>query len=535
MRTRTALVRKRWLRLGMAIGGCLAILATHPATALPVGAWGADGLPQQAAVTAGVQDGLDTAQDSPEAAGAQVPDTAAAPDTAVAPDTLAAPDTASAPEPVPPSRAQEDEEIRSRLQAVFDRVESLQGVSVRVDAGIVHLGGTVSQSRAADQAAELARSQEGVIFVDDQIQETASVSARLRPTWERLGEIGIGFIAALPLIGVAVIVLLLFSALGSLIGRWRMPQFLHERNPFLQGLVRRLLQVAAVLAGLLIALQILDATALVGAVIGTAGLAGLAFGFAFKDIAENYLAGVLLSFSRPFEKNDHVLVGGFEGKVVRLTARETVLMTLDGNHVQIPNGVVVREAVLNYTRNPRRRFAFGVDVAPETDLPAALDAGIRTLRAMTGVMDEPAPMGVIRELGDSTVGLRFFGWVDQREADFARVQSEAIRLVKTAFDDAGIDMPSPEYRVAMGREEAPAAEPTRPSRREPATVAERVVESEQRDVSVDTTIDEQIEEERRSTGETDLLSQPAADAAEEPAPEGSAGVPSSGEPSSGAP
>ncbi len=497
-------------RLGMALAVCITALAAAPAA----------------------QEGRNTAAaQASDTAAAQAPDTVVGPDTASAADTAQAPDTASAPEPVPPSRAQEDEEIRSRLQAVFDRVESLQGVSVQVDAGIVHLRGTVSQGRAAEQAVELARAQEGVIFVDDQIRETASVSARLRPTWERLGEIGIGFVAALPLIGVAVVVLLLFSALGSVIGRWRAPRFLHERNPFLQGLVRRLLQVAAVVAGLLIALQILDATALVGAVIGTAGLAGLAFGFAFKDIAENYLAGVLLSFSRPFEKNDHVLVGGFEGKVVRLTARETVLMTLDGNHVQIPNGVVVREAVLNYSRNPRRRFAFAIDVAPETDLPGALDIGMQTLRAMTGVMDDPAPLGVIRELGDSTVGLRFFGWVDQREADFARVQSEAIRLVKTAFDDAGIDMPSPEYRVAMGREEAPAREPTRPDPRDLAAAAERVVESEQRDVSVDTTIDEQIEEERRSTGETDLLSQ----SAEGLAPEPPAAASSAAEPSSEAP
>lgn len=87
------------------------------------------------------------------------------------------------------------------------------------------------------------------------------------------------------------------------------------------------------------ALDLLEATALVGAVAGTAGLAGLALGFAFKDIVENYLAGLLLAFQRPFDKNDHVTVEDHAGKVVRLTPRETILMTMDGNHVRVPNAV----------------------------------------------------------------------------------------------------------------------------------------------------------------------------------------------------
>ncbi len=415
------------------------------------------------------------------------------------PDSTAAAgaDPADDVEPIPAEQVSLDEEIRARLQAVFDRVSSLSDVTVSVDAGVVRLSGTVTQRAAVDQAVELARSLDGVVFVDEQIEETASLAARMGATWDRLRGGTWGFLATLPLMVVALAIVLAFSFLGSLVGRGRVLGVIGDRNPFLQGLVGRLLQFGAVLAGVLIALELLDATALVGAVVGTAGIAGLALGFAFKDIAENYLAGVLLSIRQPFAKSDHIAVGGYEGKIVRLTAREVILMTLDGNHVQIPNGIVFREAVTNYSRNPRRRFSFLVDVDPETDLSAALDLGLDTLGAMSGVMEDPSPHGVVHELAASTVQIRFFGWVDQRVADFARVRSEAIRMVKQAFDAAAISMPSPEYRVAMS-----GAAPAAPPERRPAPAAP---DGAQRDVSVDTTIDEQIEEDRRLAHEPDLL------------------------------
>ena len=178
-------------------------------------------------------------------------------------------------------------------------------------------------------------------------------------------------------------------------------------------------------------------------------------------------------------------------------------MTLDGNHIQVPNAIVFRETMVNFSRNPRRRFSFAVDVDPGTDLPAALDIGVETLRSMKGVMDEPAPAGVVHELAASTVTLRYFGWVDRREADFLRVRGEALRLVKTALDDAGVSMPSPEYRVALRGEAPPGPAPGRDARG-PAP-APGLVEAEQRDVSVDTTIDEQIEEDRELADEPDLL------------------------------
>ena len=112
------------------------------------------------------------------------------------------------------------------------------------------------------------------------------------------------------------------------------------------------MQTIVVLLGILLALNLLGATALVGAVLGSAGVVGLVLGFAFKDIAENYVSGVLLSLRRPFAPGDHLLIDKYEGKVVALTSRATLLMTMDGNHLSLPNSLVFKSVVLNFSVNP---------------------------------------------------------------------------------------------------------------------------------------------------------------------------------------
>jgi small-conductance mechanosensitive channel len=428
----------------------------------------------------------------------------------LAQDTL--PQDALAQEPVEAvdeERAALDEAIRNRLQAVFDRVPTLAGVEVTVDAGVVRLSGTVLSGQPRTRAAELASRQDGVLFVDNRIRESTSLEEHLQPTWTRLSELGWGTLAKLPLILVALLIVALAALLGTLIARWTTPATARLGNPFLQSLIRRALRGLLVLGGIIVALDLLDATALVGAVVGTAGLAGLALGFAFKDIVENYLAGTLLAVRQPFAKNDHVRVEEFEGKVVRLTARETILMTLEGNHVRLPNALVFRNPLVNYTRNPLRRFQFYAGVGPDDDLARARDVAVATLVDMEGVLADPPPQALVHELGDSTVTMRFTGWIDQREAGFDRVRSEAIRVVKARLEEAGLTMPSPQYNVQLGGEVAPSTapmepEPTpRPSPDTPPPASAADVAPA--DIEIDHSVDEQIEAERQASDEEDLL------------------------------
>jgi small conductance mechanosensitive channel len=150
-----------------------------------------------------------------------------------------------------------------------------------------------------------------------------------------------------------------------------------ERNPLLRDLVRQLVRMAIIGVGLVLALEIIDASALLGTVLGAAGVVGLAVGFALRDTVENYIASLLLSLRQPFAHDDLVVIDGNEGRVVRLTPRATILLTLDGNHTRIPNAMVYKAVIVNYTRNPKRRFSFDVGRRHRTEPGPGTDAGRR--------------------------------------------------------------------------------------------------------------------------------------------------------------
>lgn len=339
-------------------------------------------------------------------------------------------------------------------------------------------------------------------------QERAELAESLKEgRWDAvladLGDLWGDFLGFLPLLALALAVLLAFYWLGRLAGHWDRPYRRLSRNRFVRDLLRQVVRSAVVFLGLLFALELLGATGAAAAVLGTAGVLGLGLGFAFKDLVENYIAGVLLSLRQPFEPNDHVVIDDREGKVLRLTSRAAILMTLDGNHLRIPNAAVFKGVILNYSRNPRRRFSFPVGVGNDEDLARALRLGIEALAGVPGVLADPEPWAEIAELADSSVTLRYYGWIDQRESSFAHVRTAAIRRVKEALEGAGMDLPEPIFRV---RTEEVAEGPPEPgagreAAGEPLPDPSPTTPTDARDA-----IDRQIEEERaEAPAEEDLL------------------------------
>ena len=386
-----------------------------------------------------------------------------------------------------------DRRIAARLEATFASLESLRNVTVRVGTGVVKLSGEVDSSDARELAAALAHQIEGVTAVENEIEESRSIRRRMAMVRAELEERAWNAVRTLPIVLVAVLVAAAFVLLARLLGRSPRLYEWMTANVFLQDLARQVLQGAILVIGFLLALEILDATALVGAVLGAAGLAGLAIGFAFQDLVENYIASILLSLRQPFAPNDHVVIEGHEGKIVRLTSRATILLSFDGNHVRLPNATVFKSAITNYSRKPERRFEFVVGVGVDENLASAQDLACEVLDGIEGVLDEPEPFALVETLGDSNVALRVFGWVDQRRSDFGRVRSESIRLVKNAFDARGIEMPEPILRVRL--------EDTDEALDEDAAAAETTAT---RDVAPDRHLDREITAERASE-EPDLL------------------------------
>lgn len=344
-----------------------------------------------------------------------------------------------------------DGEIARRLRGIYAELDALDDVRVDVASGIVTLGGRADSARGAERAIEIASQVEGVVDVVDEIEVDTNVGRRLRATLERMRTGAAATLAALPVLLLALAIVALFWWLGRWIARREGVFSTLAPNGFIAELLGGIARIVVVLVGLFLALSLLDATSIIGTVLGAAGIVGLAVGFAVRDTVENWIASVLLSLRTPFLARDYVRIGEHEGAVARLTSRATILISLDGNHIRIPNATVFKSVIVNFTRNPDRRFEFTVGVDTDLDLNEAQRTALEAVHEVPGVLDAPPATVIVETLGDSNVTLTVMAWIDQRTSDVRKVRSEAIRFVKQAFDAAGIVMPEPIYRINVGR------------------------------------------------------------------------------------
>lgn len=410
-----------------------------------------------------------------------------------------------------------DESISRRLHAIFHEIPSLEGITIDVEAGVVTLSGITADGKAAQRAETLASQISGVVAVENAIERDTSLYNQLTPALKSSRSLLNDTIAMLPLFSFAVIVFTVLIFIGSRLAQRRSFWERVTPNRFIAELAATTVRAIFLLLALVISLNLLGATALLSAVLGSAGVIGLAVGFAVRDTIENYIASILLSLRQPFRPKDHVVINGMEGRVIRLTSRATVLMTLDGNHLRIPNAEVFKANILNYTTNPERRFTFELGIDGDDDPLAAIQTGGEALQQLTFVLKEPPPLGIIQNVGDSNIVIFYAAWINQRDSDFGKSRSHALSAVKHALEEAGFALPEPIYRLRLDESSAamisgrPRGEVDRarghePARPEPEPAAETPVPV---DTSPDDPITRKVEDERRGSQEEDLLSEAA--------------------------
>ncbi|WP_417819021.1 mechanosensitive ion channel family protein, partial [Tritonibacter scottomollicae] len=397
--------------------------------------------------------------------------------------------------------------IADRLRGIFQEIDGLESVAVAVDAGVVNLSGPVADNATAERAAAIAQRVSGVVTVESQFERDLSVGSNVEPVVDKFGASLQSFLSALPLIGIAFLVTIFVGLLGHFLAS--RARFWERVTPniFLAELLAGFVRIVFIAVGIFIGLDILNATALLGAVLGGAGVIGLAVGFALRDTVDNYMSSIMLSIRQPFRANDHVLIGEQEGRVVRLTSRATILMTLDGNHLRIPNATVFKAEILNYSRNPQRRFSFELGVDADDDPAAAIETGLLAINGQDFVLNEPEATAEIREVGDSNILITFHGWIDQRESDFNKARGAAIRVTKNALEESGFALPEPIYRLRFDNGPPRAVEDPGnggsgdPSGKKPA----KVPVDEAFDVSPEDHVEKLVDSERSEEGAVDLL------------------------------
>ncbi len=342
---------------------------------------------------------------------------------------------------------QKDNEIRQRINGIFSEIEGLQAVNVSVSQGVVTLTGETANEKKAQQAINLTNRLTDVVTVDDNINRTLDVQENVSTVYQGLKAQLENLVKALPLLLVGIVIFALVTWFGSWLSRRKRMWQRLTPNSFVAELLSQTIKVIFIIFGLILALSLIGAETVLGTLLGGAGVIGIAVGFAVKDTIENYIASLMLSIRQPFRARDHIVINGQEGIVVRLTSRATILMTLDGNQLRIPNAEVFKGTILNYTKNPERRFTFELGVDANDDPLAAIKVGLDAIHTLDFVLDEPKAIAVITNVGDSNIVLEFQTWVDQSQTDFSKARSIAIRETKHALENEGFSLPEPIYRL----------------------------------------------------------------------------------------
>lgn len=395
-----------------------------------------------------------------------------------------------------------DAAIAVRIRDILEELQDYSKVSVTVSNGIVLLRGTTLDGASVIKVGELVSRVEGVVAVENRVTESTDLIERLDPLLDRFADRIARTIAYLPLLLVAIAAFLLVSALGILLARMKQPWDRLAPNMFIADIYRQILRLIFIIAGVVVALDILNATALLSTILGAAGIIGLAIGFAVRDTVENFIASIMLSIRQPFRPNDSIEINGDEGMVIRLTSRATILLSFDGNHIRIPNSTVFKSRILNYSRNAERRFVIDFGVASDSDLTSAREVALNALNNLPFVIDTPAANVWVHGLGDSTITLRCAGWVDQRESSLVLAKGEAIQVIKTALETAGVQMPEPGYRLVT--------DSATPAQKPKQTAPQQKIETVAlEDVRADVALDDIVNEERDARQDNDLLTHKA--------------------------
>ncbi|MEJ2596927.1 MAG: mechanosensitive ion channel family protein [Anaerolineales bacterium] len=350
--------------------------------------------------------------------------------------------TLEAPDQINVEPTARDEQIRHRLQSILESTGWFSNPKVQVREGVVFLTGQTATDDYKKWAGDLARNTQDVAAVVNQIELAEPPIWNFQPALAGLRDLRIGLMRSIPLILFSLLILLVtwmitrFSVTVA-----RLPLSRRLSSPLLGNVAAYAIGVVIFLVGLYVVFQVAGLTNVALTVLGGTGLIGLVLGIAFRDITENFLASIFLSVQNPFESGDLVEVAGILGFVQALTTRATLLMTLDGNHVQIPNATIYKSIIHNYTSNPHRRVDFTIGVGYDDSITAAQEVALKVLEEHPAVLKDPEPLVLVNSLGSATVNLRIYFWLDGSQHSWLKVKSSVIRLVKRAFQSEAISMP----------------------------------------------------------------------------------------------
>lgn len=268
---------------------------------------------------------------------------------------------------------------------------------------------------------------------------------------DKLRDLTGGFVLLLPNLLLALLVFLVFYATARLIRRAVRIISARSRRTVQAGLVLgRLSQGAVVLLGLFVALSVVLPSFRGADLIQLLGIGSVAIGFAFRDILQNFLAGILILWTQPFRIGDQIVVKGHEGTVEDILTRATVLRTYGGRRVVIPNANLFTDVVTVNTAYERVRLEYDVEIDYGDDLARAKSLMVDAARRTPGVLPDPPPDALMVGLQESVARIRLRWWVTPpRRADTLDSQDAVLSAVKETLSRHGIELPYPTRQIIL--------------------------------------------------------------------------------------
>ena len=335
-----------------------------------------------------------------------------------------------------------DRDISARIKNILIASNWFSELQVTSEAGIITLQGVTSKAKHRDWAESVSYRTENVIAVINKIEVVLSSPWSLEPLFQQANDLIAQGIKYLPniLISLVAVFIALFSAkqLSSFSRRVLLRKI---ESKILRALIAKIIVFPIIVFGIYIVFAVSGLGSLAAPLIGGTGIVGLIIGIAFRDITENFLASVLLSVQRPFVLGDMVIIMDHKGIVEAMTTRGTVLITLDGNHVHIPNALVYKEPITNLTANPNIRQSFSIGIGYDVPISEVQEIIYALLENHTAVLENPEPLILAESLGSSTVNLTVLFWVDTSNHSGSKVRSSVIRSVKHKLVREGVSMP----------------------------------------------------------------------------------------------
>jgi small-conductance mechanosensitive channel len=268
------------------------------------------------------------------------------------------------------------------------------------------------------------------------------------PLRDQLGGYVTGFWSVLPQLLLAIVFVLFVWLVVTAI-RWILPRFLRRARMrrALVDVILMLVTVSVWLFGLLIAVTIAFPTVTPGRALTALGVGGVAIGVAFKDVFENFLAGVLLLIREPFSIDDFIECEDIDGKVEEITIRDTHVRQTDGQLVVAPNAMFFKNPVTIRTAESLRRTTVICGVAYKEDVDEAREVITKAVKSVDAVRDDVRDVQIFaKEFGDSSINFEVTWWTGSTPLDIRSSRDKVVAAVKRALDDAGIEIPFP-YRT----------------------------------------------------------------------------------------